>query len=29
MTYDIEAAAEAIIDAGLPRHLAERLYAGQ
>lgn len=27
--YDIEAAATAIIDAGLPRHLGERLYSGQ
>ena len=29
VTYDIEAAAAAIIDAGLPRHLGERLHAGQ
>jgi diadenosine tetraphosphatase ApaH/serine/threonine PP2A family protein phosphatase len=29
VTYDIEAAAEAIIGSGLPRHLGERLYAGQ
>ena len=29
VTYNIEVAAEAIIDAGLPRHLGERLYAGQ
>ncbi len=27
--YDIKAAADAIIEAGLPRHLGERLYAGQ
>ena len=27
--YDVDRAAEPIIDAGLPRHLAERLYLGQ
>ncbi len=29
VNYDIEAAAKAIIDAGLPRHLGDRLHAGQ
>ena len=27
--YDIDKAAEPIVSAGLPRHLAERLYLGQ
>jgi diadenosine tetraphosphatase ApaH/serine/threonine PP2A family protein phosphatase len=27
--YEIDRAAQAIIDAGLPTHLGERLYAGQ
>jgi diadenosine tetraphosphatase ApaH/serine/threonine PP2A family protein phosphatase len=29
VTYDIDAAAEAIVAAGLPKHLADRLYMGQ